>query len=77
MMCCRKHYYSHYDLLFSLNRLSAPVYINNTILNTNLKKLLGIGIGNGSPSQNAILQSQFYINNAYLKYYFFFFLIIF
>lgn len=61
--------YYAYDLGYgdyTLNRISAPIYVNNNILDTPIKKMVGIGAGNGTNNGADILNSEFYKENSML-----------
>lgn len=61
--------YYAYDLGYgdyTLNRISAPIYVNDTILDTTPKKIFGIGVGNGTDNGSDIVNSDFYKENSML-----------
>lgn len=51
---------------YQTNRFSAPVYVQNNLLDTIPKELFGIGVGNGSDNGPEILNSKFFNENSTL-----------
>lgn len=51
---------------YKLNRLSAPIYVNDEILINPVNKIFGIGVGNGTHNGADIFNSDFYKENTLL-----------